>query len=137
MEQAARVGLRGSKGRIKDRHRRAKKFFVPELRQLQTELQCSWPSGRTPAASAEAIRQFVSHEIETGRGLLNLKSNRKQLLTFLRDEVKALAFRGRQGPEDACTPTQFCHDWFAHSENLSLEYVRQRLVAKKISQGKK
>lgn len=126
--RSVRAGLGQVKGTITSRHRHARKFLVPELQRLRTDLQSQWPESGSPTA----VRQFVSQCIETSVDLPNLKQNAKQLLQFLEDDETALAFLGEPERSKAgLTPSKFCDKWFAWSEHLSVEYVRQRLLAKR------
>lgn len=130
--RSVRVGLRQVKGTITNRHRHARKFLVRELHLLRTALQSEWPESPT------AVRQFVSQRVQTSVDLPNLKQNAKQLLQFLGDDEVALAFLG--DPERSkvgLTPSKFCDKWFARSEYLSEEYVRQSLLKKRSLQQRK
>ena len=56
--ESSKIRLRQHKGTITDRHREAKKFFVPELKDLQDRLRSEWPE------SAEEVREFCAKQID-------------------------------------------------------------------------
>jgi hypothetical protein len=124
MHRSALIGLKKARGRINDRHKAAKPFWIREITALQMQLREAFP------ATPDAVRQFIDDVIEATPGSFpNLKSNKASLQLSL-DDHRALAFRGFdfKRVKGDLTPTKFYEQWVAAAENhRSPELVRQYL----------
>jgi len=134
-ELAAAVEVRRglAKGTITLKHVWYKEKILPQLITLQQRLSEEWPE------PVSEVMAFIRNELEDGTLYPDLHRNLSSFLDFLnQDHSTALAFRGpapgTRGKRIG--PARMVDRWFARSENLDPEYVRQRMSELKAKAGR-
>lgn len=123
--ESSKIRLRQHKGTITDRHREAKKFFVPELKDLQERLRTEWPE------SADEVRKFCAMQIDIcPPPFPYLRKNKTAFLRFLSDDIAMALLGDPERSKNRLTPTQFFVNWVAWSENRSSQSTRIDLLNK-------